>query len=96
MGMVKDEAKEIIDNLPEQATWDDVMYQFYVKKKISESIMAAEEGKVISHEDVKKRLLKCQTIFRNISIEPVLIVLSGTALKTATLGSIQRTVYPCG
>lgn len=30
MGMVKDEAKEIIDNLPEQATWDDVMYQFYV------------------------------------------------------------------
>ena len=57
MGMVKDEAKEIIDNLPEQATWDDVMYQFYVKKKISASIMAAEEGNVISHEEVKKRLM---------------------------------------
>jgi len=48
MGMVKDEAKEIIDNLPEQATWDDVMYQFYVKKKIAASISAAEEGNVIS------------------------------------------------
>lgn len=57
MGMVKDEAKEIIDNLPDQATWDDVMYQFYVKKKIADSIMAAEEGNLISHEDVKKRLM---------------------------------------
>ncbi len=57
MGMVKDEAKKIIDNLPEQATWDDVMYQFYVKKKIAASISAAKEGNVISHEDVKKRLV---------------------------------------
>lgn len=57
MGMVKDGAKKIIDNLPEQATWDDVMYQFYVKKKIAASIRAAEEGNVISHEDVKKRLM---------------------------------------
>lgn len=57
MGVVKDEAKKIIDNLPEQATWDDVMYQFYVKKKIAASMRAAEEGNVISHEDVKKRLM---------------------------------------
>ena len=56
MGMVKDEAKKIIDNLPEQATWDDVMYQFYIKKKVSVSLRAAEVGNVISHEDVKKRL----------------------------------------
>lgn len=57
MGMVKDEAKEIIDNLPDQATWDDIMYQFYVKKKIAASIKAAEEGNLISHEDVKNRLM---------------------------------------
>lgn len=57
MGMVKEEAKEIIDNLPEQATWDDIMYQFYVKTKIAASIKAAEEGNVISHEDVKKRFM---------------------------------------
>lgn len=56
MGMVKDEARKIIENLPEQATWDDVMYQFYVKKKIEVSVKAAEERNIISHEDVKKRL----------------------------------------
>lgn len=71
MGMVKDEAKEIIDNLPEQATWDDVMYQFYVKKKIAVSIKAAEEGNVISHEDVKKRLLIKWTSARDLNnIDP--------------------------
>jgi hypothetical protein len=57
MSMIKDEAKKIIDKLPEQATWDDVMYQIYVKKKIETSIKAVEEGKVISHEDVKKRFM---------------------------------------
>lgn len=57
MSIIKDEAKKIIDNLPEQATWDDIMYQFYVKKKIATSLKALEEGNVISHEDVKKRLM---------------------------------------
>ncbi|WP_206809048.1 hypothetical protein [Paradesulfitobacterium ferrireducens] len=57
MGMVKDEARKIIDNLPEQATWDDLMYQFYIKKKIAASLTAAEDGNLISHEEVKKRLM---------------------------------------
>lgn len=57
MSMVKDEAKKIIDKLPEQATWDDVMYQIYVKKKIEASLKAAEEGNVLTHEEVKKRFM---------------------------------------
>ena len=57
MCIIKEEARKIIDNMPEQATWDDIMYQFYVKKKIMVSLKAAEDGNIISHEDVKKRLL---------------------------------------
>ena len=57
MSTIKEEARKIIDNMPEQATWDDIMYQFYVKKKIMVSLKAAEDGNIISHEDVKKRLL---------------------------------------
>ncbi len=57
MSKIKEEARKIIDNMPEQATWDDIMYQFYVKKKIMVSLKAAEDGNIISHEDVKKRLL---------------------------------------
>lgn len=58
MSFAKDDARKIIENLPEQATWDDIMYQFYVKKKISNSLEAAEEGRTITHEDVKKRVMK--------------------------------------
>ena len=57
MSMVKEEVKKLIDRLPEQATWDDIMYEFYVKKKLSVALKAAEEGRVVSHKEVKKRLL---------------------------------------
>ena len=57
VSQVKDAAIKIIENLPDQATLDDIMYQLYVKKKIDLSLKAAEDGKVYSHEDVKKRIL---------------------------------------
>lgn len=57
MSIIKEEAKKLIDRLPDQATWDDIMYEFYVKKKLSIALRAAEEGRVVSHKEVKKRLL---------------------------------------
>jgi len=55
MRTVKQEARNLIDKLPEQATWDDIMYEFYIKKKIEIGLKAADEGRVVSHEEVKKR-----------------------------------------
>jgi hypothetical protein len=57
MDIIKEEAKKLIDKLPDQATWDDIMYEFYVKKKLSVALKAAEEGHVVSHKEAKKRLL---------------------------------------
>jgi predicted transcriptional regulator len=57
MNIVKEEAKKLIDKLPDNATWDDIMYELYVKKKITAGLKAAEEGRAVSHEEVKKRLL---------------------------------------
>jgi hypothetical protein len=57
MHFVKEEAKRLIDKLPDQATWDDIMYEFYVKKKLAVALKAAEKGRVVSHKDAKKRLL---------------------------------------
>ena len=54
----KEEAKRILEALPDHATWDDIMYEFYVKKKIDESLRAAKEGRVVPHEEVKKRLTR--------------------------------------
>ncbi len=58
MSYAKDDARKIIESLPEHATWDDIMYQFYVKKKITDSLDAVEEGRIMTHEDVRKRVMK--------------------------------------
>jgi predicted transcriptional regulator len=56
MSSVKEEAKRLVEELPDQVTWDDIMYEFYVKKKIEVGLRAADEGRVVSHEEAKKRL----------------------------------------
>ena len=57
MPTIKQAAHELIDHLPDQATWDDVMYTLYVRQKLERSLQAAKEGKVTSQEDAKKRFL---------------------------------------
>ena len=34
MSQVKDEVRKLLDEIPEDATWDDIMYEFYVRKKV--------------------------------------------------------------
>lgn len=53
----KEEAKRLIDHLPDQATLNDIMYELYVKQKIHAGLQAAKEGRTIPHDEVKRRLL---------------------------------------
>ena len=57
MGGVRDEAHKLIDALPEEISWDDLIYQMYVRKKIAAGIEAAEQGRVVAHDEVKKQFL---------------------------------------
>ena len=57
MPSAKEAARQIIDRLPDQATWDDIMYELYVKQKIEAGLKAADEGRTVSHEEAKRRLL---------------------------------------
>lgn len=45
MSSAKDAARQVIDHLPEQATWDGIMYELYVKQKIYTGLKAANEGR---------------------------------------------------
>lgn len=56
MGAVKDEAKKLIDSLPEHASWDDIMYEFYVKKKLAKALKEADKYECMPHENVKEQL----------------------------------------
>lgn len=57
MRTVKEQARQVIETLPEEATWDDLMYELYVRQKIAFGLEAAEQGRVVSHEDVKRQFL---------------------------------------
>jgi predicted transcriptional regulator len=57
MQTAKQAAKQIIDHVSDLATWDDIMYELYVKQKIEKGLVAVDEGRVLSSEDAKKRLL---------------------------------------
>lgn len=57
MQTVKESAHNLIDKLPDQANWDDLMHALYVRQKLERSLKAAEEGNVTSHDDAKKRFL---------------------------------------
>ena len=52
---VKEEVKNLIDGLPEDATLDDIEYHLYVRRKITLSQEAVSEGKYITHEDAVKQ-----------------------------------------
>ena len=57
MSTVKEEVKDLAEKLPEDATWDEVMYELYVRQKIAAGLKAADEGRLVPHEEVKRRFL---------------------------------------
>ena len=58
MSTAKTSAKNLIDQMPEEATWDDIMYELYVKQKIDSGLQAVQGGRVSPHEEIKARLLQ--------------------------------------
>ena len=53
---VKPAARELVDRLPEGASWEDLMYQIYVREAIDAGLRDADSGRVVSQEEAIKRL----------------------------------------
>jgi len=47
MPTAKQQAIETVKKLPDKATWDDIMYEICVRKKIDAGIQAADEGRTV-------------------------------------------------
>jgi predicted transcriptional regulator len=56
MTSIREEAHRLIDQLPDDATWDDVIYQVYVRQSIEAGLADVREGRTISIEEVKRRM----------------------------------------
>ena len=54
----KEDARQVVDTLPDTATLDDVMHAIYLKAKFSKGEQEVRDGKGVPHEQAKKRLKK--------------------------------------
>lgn len=51
---IRTDAHQIIDALPENATWDDVMHRIYVRQSIEAGIDDAANDRVVPVDEVRK------------------------------------------
>jgi len=51
---VKEEARRLVDNLPEDVTWDDLMYQIYVRTTVEAGLADSGAGRVTNVEKVRE------------------------------------------
>lgn len=51
----KQEAYYLIENLPEDATWDDLMYKIYVHQVIEAGLKDSQTGRSVDVKEVRAR-----------------------------------------
>ena len=52
---IKQEAQRLVENLPENATWDDLMYEIYVRQAIEAGLKDGDEGRTLDVKEVRAK-----------------------------------------
>lgn len=52
---IKTRVLETLESLPDDATWDDVMYRLFVRQNIEAGLKDVEHGNTIANDEVRKR-----------------------------------------
>ena len=52
---IKEQARRLLETLPDSATWDDLMYRIYVLQAIEAGIKDSDEGKTMDVKEVRRR-----------------------------------------
>lgn len=53
--MKKDEAHKLIDRMPPDATWDDLMNEIYVRQTIERGLSDSKEGRITDVKEVRAK-----------------------------------------
>jgi predicted transcriptional regulator len=54
MESAKEQALNLVSRLPVEVTWQEILSCLHLRWKIEEGIKAADEGRMLSHDEVKK------------------------------------------
>ncbi|MGC1393420.1 MAG: hypothetical protein WA828_03985 [Coleofasciculaceae cyanobacterium] len=52
---IKAEARRLIDKLPDNFTWDDLMYEIYVRQAVEAGLADSKAGKTTPVQEVRSR-----------------------------------------
>ena len=52
---IKQEAQRLVEQLPESATWDDLMYEIYVRQAVEAGLEDCAEGRTVPVAEVRRR-----------------------------------------
>jgi len=52
---IKEQARQLLDNLPDSATWEDLIYQIYVRQAIEAGIRDSDQGRTVDVKEVRRR-----------------------------------------
>ena len=53
---IKAEARRLVESLPEDATWEHLMYRIYVRQAVEAGLEDSEAGRTINVKEVRTRL----------------------------------------
>lgn len=55
---IKQAALRMIERMPDDASLEDIMYELYFRKRVDRGLRELDQGKTVSHEEVKRGLVK--------------------------------------
>jgi hypothetical protein len=53
---VREKARRLVDQLPDDATWEDLLDKIYVRQSIEVGLEDCRSGRLVSVEEVRRRL----------------------------------------
>lgn len=58
---IKEQVKQLLDKLPDDCTYEDIQYHLFMLDKLAQGEADIAAGRVIPHEEVKRRMAKWLT-----------------------------------
>ena len=58
MGSPKDEVRRILDQIPDDVSYEDIQYHIYVREKVERGLKDVQQGRVLSQEEAERRMSK--------------------------------------
>ena len=54
---LKEQARQLLDRLPEDSTFDDLMHELYEMRSIERALADIQAGRLTPHEEAKRKVL---------------------------------------